>query len=222
MPFQLSREPRTSHLTSHPHWGVVCPTGPGCGSLCCPLYSPIIKTQHARSRSEAVSLYKRNQRNGPVSILLGHTQVRLTTPGAEVWVVGVSLQGRNTAQAWGLASTPAGSPRRARTDTRTLGNQERYAQGQEGTESWDEPLTTEPPAPRFLRGREVGGRGLGLKPSTPAVPREPRVLTGRPAFCIWEVGTTVLQEAVTRIKEMNRDTYQNTQHRAWHIEMSNK
>lgn len=155
-----------SRPISHPCWGVVCPTGPGCGSLCCPLYSPIIKTQHAKGRLEAVSLYKRNQRNGPVSILLGHPQVRLTTPGAEVWVVGVSLQGRNTAQAWGLASTPTGSPRRARTDTRTLGNQEHYAQGQEGTESWDEPA----PSPRFPRGREVGGRGLGLKPSALAVP----------------------------------------------------
>lgn len=65
MPSQLSREPRISRPISYPHWGVVCPTGPGCGSLCCPLYSLIIKTQHARGRLEAVSLYKCNQRNGP-------------------------------------------------------------------------------------------------------------------------------------------------------------
>lgn len=74
-------------------------------------------------------------------------------------------------------------------NTRTLDNQEHYAQGQEGAESWDEPLTTDPPSPRFLWGGEVGGRGLGLKPSAPAVPQEPRVLTRHPAFCIWEVGT---------------------------------
>lgn len=42
------------------------------------------------------------------------------------------LQGRNTMQARGLASRPAGSSRRAHTDTRTLYNQEHYIQGQQG------------------------------------------------------------------------------------------
>lgn len=112
-----------------------------------PLYSLIIKTQHARGRMEAVSLYKRNQRNGPVSILLGPMQARLTSPGAEVWVVGRHCRGGTLHRPGDRPAHQQGAPEGTHgyTDTWTRGNQGCCAQGQEGTESWEEPLTTDPP-----------------------------------------------------------------------------
>lgn len=118
------------------------------------------KRPHTTGRLEAVSLYKGNQHHGPISSLRWLMLVRLTALGA-----GPPSE-RNTTRAWGLSCTPAGSSRRADTDTRAL--EPRAPHTKEGNA---EPGPAagghcRPPSPRCSSGRQ-GGRWEGPRAWTP-------------------------------------------------------